>query len=329
MKLFNQLFSFTALALAGAGLSAAGNAWTPSAEAADAFNVLVYSKTNGFRHRDAIDAGKPFFKKQGELLGFAVKASEDPNDFSAEKIKNYQAIVLLNTTGNFLDDKTGAKNEEARKNAFEAWVKNGGVVVGLHSATDGYAKWPTFWKIIGGTFKHHPHHQACILEKLDAEHPTALPITGAVRSEDGKSLLNPANPDPRAKVNTKGLEISDAELPKDWVVWDEWYVFRNLQRDSHVIFQVKAGTCKRRGKNPDELISYYEDGEKSPTHPFIWSRSYGKGKIFYTSRGHYGSAFSEPEYAQHVIAGLYSSLGKPVPKVDPASLAPFPQKKKR
>ncbi|MDR1818114.1 MAG: ThuA domain-containing protein [Puniceicoccales bacterium] len=304
-----KILSFLTLAAAAVAALPA----TPEAAAAEkTFNVLVYSRTNGFRHHDAINAGKPFFEKQGEALGFGVKTSEDPNEFSAENLKKYQAVVLLNTTGNFLDDKSGSANEEARKNAFEQWVKDGGAVVGLHSATDGYAKWPVFWKIIGGTFKHHPHHQTCVLEKLDARHPAAAPVKGAV-------LTNPANPDPRAKI----------ELKAEWVVWDEWYVFRNLQRDSHVIFQVKAGTCKGRGRNPDELVSYYEGGEKCPTHPFVWSREFGKGKVFYTSRGHYGSAFSEPEYAQHVIAGLFSVVGKPIPKVDPATLAPFPQKKKR
>jgi type 1 glutamine amidotransferase len=279
MKFFKSLLALAVLAGTTVGASAAG----------EAFNVLVYSKTNAFRHSDAINVGRPFFQKQGELLGFGVKLSEDPTDFSAENLKKYQVVVLLNSTGEFLNDKKAGKDaHEARKSAFEAWVKDGGGVVGLHSATDAYTNWPTFWKIIGGSFKHHPHHQTCTLEALDTAAPTAKFLNGKT----------------------------------EWVVFDEWYVFRNLQRDSHVIFQVKAGTLKGRSKskNSDELVSYFEGGEKSPTHPFVWSRSYGKGKIFYTSRGHYGRAFAEADYAQQVIAGVFSVIGKTAPQIDPATL---------
>jgi hypothetical protein len=83
-------------------------------------------------------------------------------------------------------------------------------------------------------------------------------------------------------------------------------------------------TCK--GTKPSLYEPVVKDdgskdpAEKSEIHPFAWTRDYGKGKVFYTSRGHYGAAFADPNYAQHVIAGLFFVLGKPIPTVDPATL---------
>ncbi|MDR3228159.1 MAG: ThuA domain-containing protein [Puniceicoccales bacterium] len=299
MKFFKSLLTLALFGGAAVGASAAEG---------DSFNVLVFSKTNGFRHGDAIAVGQPFFKKQGELHGFKVELSEDPSLFTPEKLKKYQAIVLLNTTGAFLADKPRQQAPEERRAAFENWVKEGGAIVGLHSATDsfweGQGNWPEFHKIIGGSFQHHPHHQVSILKIVDKKHPTVAHLKGATLKSRSEPVF---------------------EYPRDdaWVCFDEWYNFKNLQRDNHIILQVEDSTC--RGARP----SVFTGGEKSPVHPFAWTREYGKGKIFYTSRGHYGRAFAEPDYAQHVIAGLFTVLGKPVPKVDPESLPKIPQPKRR
>ncbi|MDR2862407.1 MAG: ThuA domain-containing protein [Puniceicoccales bacterium] len=303
MKLFKTFFSLAVLAGA-----------TALASAAEDFNVLVFSKTNGFRHKDAIEVGVPFFKKQGELHNFKVDATEDVSAFTEDNLKKYSAIVLLCTTGDFLTNKP-AKNaspeekqkEKAdsllRREAFRKYVENGGGIVGLHAATDGFwqgsAAWPEFQKIIGGAFQHHPQHQTSTINIVDKAHPTV------------KHLV--------AKGDT-------------WIAFDEWYNFQLLQKDNHVILTVDDSTCK------GAKVSLYapvikEDGEKfvekATIHPFAWTRSYGKGKVFYTSRGHFGSAFGEPDYAQHVIAGLFWTLGKPAPEVNPESLPKVKPPKKK
>ena len=300
MKIFKSLLTCALLGCASS-----------LASAADDFSVLVFSKTNGFRHHDAIATGKPFFQKQGELHGFKVKISEDPAEFTSEKLKEYQVIVLLNTTGAFLKDKAdkGPEALEARKAAFAAWVKEGGAILGLHSATDcfwaGKDNWPTFHKIIGGSFQHHPHHQVSKIKIVDANDPSV------------KNLTPDANPD--VKVNKKTSVVKDGA----WIAFDEWYNFHNLQRDNHVILAVDDSTCEK------SKTCLYEGGAKAESHPFAWTREYGKGKIFYTSRGHYGDAFADIKYAQHVIAGLFTLVGKPVPTVNPASLPTVQSGKKK
>jgi type 1 glutamine amidotransferase len=253
-----------------------------------------------------------------------VDATEDAAVFTEENLKKYSAIVLLCTTGDFLvdssaklpknaskEDKEKAKEDKekakaaslVRRAAFQKYVQDGGAVVGLHAATDGFWQgndaWPEFQKIIGGAFQSHPHHQESTINIVDKEHPTVKHLA--------------------AKGDT-------------WIAFDEWYNFKLLQPDNHVILTVDDSTCK--GTKVSLFAPVIKDGEKfvekAPNHPFAWTRNYGKGKIFYTSRGHYGAAFGEPDYAQHVISGLFFVLDKPIPTVDPASLpvVKSPKKKK-
>ncbi|MDR1498469.1 MAG: ThuA domain-containing protein [Puniceicoccales bacterium] len=311
MKLFKTI-------LTGAVFACAPILAIAADKAAPAFNVLVFSKTNGFRHHGAIAAGTEAFKKLGEKYNFAVTASEDASLFTDENLKKYQAVILLNTTGAFLSDRLAknAKSEEkaaakerdlARREAFRKFVEKGGAVVGLHAATDGYQykdqKWPEFWKIIGGSFLHHPHHQTSTIEIVDKTHPATIVLS---------------NNSVKKATKTKSI-VKDGK----WECFDEWYNFQNLQRDNHILLQVDLKTCKGC------KTSVYIDGEKLATLPFSWTRSYGKGKVFYTARGHYGEAFSDIDYVRHVVGGLFWAVGQTAPLVDPSVLPSAPVEKKR
>src|SRR6184192_1521785 len=64
--------------------------------------VLVFSKTAGFRH-SSIEPGLAAIRALGQENGFAVDATEDAGAFIDKKLKRYQAVVFLNTTGDILD----------------------------------------------------------------------------------------------------------------------------------------------------------------------------------------------------------------------------------
>lgn len=302
MRFFKSLLALALLASAPVLANAAGD---------DAFSVLVFSKTNGFRHTEAIEAGIPALKQLGQALNFKVDATEDAAVFTPGNLKKYQAIILLNTTGAFLADRTpknatqeqrdkAAADLEARKDAFKNYVANGGALIGLHSATDGFhnkgENWPLFHQIIGGSFQHHPHHQNGRLLLADRTHPSV--------------------------AHLKALTAEPGSKDDAWTCFDEWYNFKNLQKDNHVILNLD--TTSGKGHRP----SHYADGTPCETHPFGWTRTFGKGKVFYTSRGHYGKAFAEYDYVQHIIGGLFWALDRPTPKVDPELVKTFGPKPK-
>ncbi len=67
--------------------------------APEAHRVLVFSKTEGYRHTGAIGAGQVALMKMGQESGFSVDTTEDSRLFTDENLRKYGAIVFLNVSG--------------------------------------------------------------------------------------------------------------------------------------------------------------------------------------------------------------------------------------
>lgn len=111
------------------------------------FDVLVFSKTAGFRHA-SIDAGKTALTKLAGEKGFAVAFTEDASQFTESNLKKYSTVVFLNTTGDVLN--------EQQQTAFERYIQAGGGWVGVHAATDTEYEWPWYGRLAGAYFLDHP-----------------------------------------------------------------------------------------------------------------------------------------------------------------------------
>jgi len=109
--------------------------------------LLVFSKTAGFRHA-SIETGKTFFLQFGEENGYAIDTTEDASVFTEESLKNYSAVIFLNTTGDILNT--------AQQAEFERYIQAGGGFVGIHAASDTEYNWPWYGKLMGGWFDGHP-----------------------------------------------------------------------------------------------------------------------------------------------------------------------------
>src|SRR4249919_3492382 len=109
--------------------------------------VLVFSKTEGFRH-GSIEGGKSAFGKMAAERGFTVDFTEDASQFTNANLKLYNAVVFLNTTGDVLNN---AQQEE-----FERYIQAGGGYLGIHSATDCEYEWPWYGRLVGAYFLDHP-----------------------------------------------------------------------------------------------------------------------------------------------------------------------------
>lgn len=65
-------------------------------------NVLVFSRTTGFRH-DSIPAGIVCLKTMAEKNGWRIACTEDPALFSDGSLAKFDVTVWLMTTGDVLD----------------------------------------------------------------------------------------------------------------------------------------------------------------------------------------------------------------------------------
>ncbi|MFC4149918.1 ThuA domain-containing protein [Micromonospora mangrovi] len=143
---------------------------TPAAAADAPYDVLVFSRTAGFRH-DSIAVGAQAIRDLGAANNFTVTATEDATAFTTANLARYEAVVFLNTTGDVLDP--------TQQTAFESYITGGGGFVGVHSAADTEYDWPFYGNLVGAWFASHPAiQQANVTVEDRAQAATAhLPQT--------------------------------------------------------------------------------------------------------------------------------------------------------
>ncbi len=123
-------------------------------------NIMVFSKTEGFRH-DCIEIGIKSIQKLGKENDFKVDVTEDSNVLISG-INKYDIIIFLNTTGDILTD--------SQQEKFENYIKKGGGFVGIHSAADTEYDWPWYGKLVGAYFLSHPKQQQATINVVNSEH---------------------------------------------------------------------------------------------------------------------------------------------------------------
>lgn len=130
---------------------------------AHSFNVLVFSKTAGYRHASIPD-GVAAIQQLGRDHGFTVDVTEDAGAFTVENLQQYAAVIFLSTTGDVLNAQ--------QQDAFETYIRQGGGFVGIHAASDTEYNWPWYGQLVGAYFASHPEIQSATIEVADRVHPS-------------------------------------------------------------------------------------------------------------------------------------------------------------
>ncbi|MDD7884410.1 ThuA domain-containing protein [Flavivirga sp. 57AJ16] len=123
-------------------------------------NVIVFSKTAGYRHQ-SIETGVEALKKLGIDNNFLVDATEDANELT-KNLEKYKVVIFLSTTGTIFN-----KNQQK---AFKKYIKNGGGFVGIHAAADTEYDWAWYGKLIGAYFLSHPKQQNAVIHVMNHDH---------------------------------------------------------------------------------------------------------------------------------------------------------------
>jgi len=125
------------------------------------FNVLIFSKTNAFRH-ECIEPGGAALKEYFEANGIHATQSEDSSLFSGNQLSAFDVVVFFQTTGNILDS--------LQQETLVKYIKSGKGFVGIHAAADTEYDWPWYAGLIGAQFASHPDIQQATLVKVDTQH---------------------------------------------------------------------------------------------------------------------------------------------------------------
>lgn len=256
----------------------------PYAKAKKARKLLVFSKTNGFRH-ESIATGKIAFEELGKKTGaFEVVISDDLANFEEDALKAFDAVCFLNTTMNVFSPSPAemkTMTEEAKKIAADtdsrlksnlmAFVKSGRGFVGIHAATDTFYEFPEYSKMINGCFDGHPWNAntkvSVKVEPGQEKHPLVAMFGG------------------------ENIEFSE-EIYQLKEPYDSKAVHMLLRLDTAKTDMTVKGIKRTDG---DFGIS--------------WARHWEKGRVFYCSLGHNHEIYWTPKVLQHYLAGVQWALG--------------------
>lgn len=168
-------------------------------------NVLVFSKTDQFRH-DSIEPGIDAIRQLGQQHGFSVEATEDATIFEEQSLQRFNVVVFLNTTGDVLND--------AQQLEMNRFIQAGGGFVGVHAAADTEYEWPWYGLLVGGYFDGHPNDPnvregVVLVAKADEESTSHLPHEWTRTDEwyDYKSF----NPDVTVVLNVDETSYKRAD----------------------------------------------------------------------------------------------------------------------
>lgn len=126
-------------------------------------NLLVFSKTAGYRH-DSIAAGIAALKRLVTESGdFIITASEDATLFTPTTLSTYSVICLLHNSGEFLTDE--------QLSALQGFVSSGGGVFGIHCAAAGMLSSDWYRRLIGARFDMHPDPEVGSFTVVNRSHP--------------------------------------------------------------------------------------------------------------------------------------------------------------
>jgi type 1 glutamine amidotransferase len=128
-----------------------------------AFHALVFSKTSGYRH-DSIPAGIAAIKGLADRKKtFTIDVSEDAEQsFTSSSLKQYEVVVLLQNTGDFLTPE--------QIEALREFVRSGGGVVAIHGAAAGLLNDDWYGDLIGAHFDSHPKPEPGTVLVENADH---------------------------------------------------------------------------------------------------------------------------------------------------------------
>ncbi len=257
---------------------------TALAEPTQPRKILIFSVTNGFRHK-SIDTAKIAFPMLGEKTGaFEAVVSDDLKHFQKDAIDQFDAICFLNTTKEvFLPNKAAlvAMTEQQITAAHELsdtlkenlmrYITEGGAFVGIHAATDTFYDWPEYGAMIGGYFWGHPWR---------AKSPVHIDVEPAAKHHPIVAHL-------------KGEPLRFKE---------EIYQHKDPYDSSKCEMLLRLDPSKS-----DQTVKKVRRTDND--FGVSWTKTHGKGRVFYCSIGHNHDMYWNPDVLAIYLNGIQWAMG--------------------
>jgi type 1 glutamine amidotransferase len=246
--------------------------------------LLIFSKTNGFRHA-SIATGKLAFTEMGKKTGaFNTVISDDLANFEIDALKKFDAVCFLSTTMNVFspnaaefkamseaDQKTATERELRIKANLMNFVKSGRGFIGIHAATDTFYDWPEYGKMINGCFDGHP---------WGAQTMVSIKVEPGQEKHPLVAMFNGEN----------------VEFPEEIYQLKEPYNSKSV----HMLLRLDT-------EKSDMKVNGINRTDKD--FGVSWARHWEKGRVFYCSLGHNHEIYWNAKVLGHYLAGTQWALG--------------------
>ena len=292
--------------------------------------VLVLGRAAGFVH-SSIPLAARTIEEMGKKTGaWATTITYDAADINEQNLKQYDAIFLASTTGNFLDDPNDAAATAARRKALLDFVRNGKGLAGIHAASDSYHQdAPRAGRgtapAAGGRGGGGGRGGFAAPLPAPALGPTGFPIQ-APATELGPDTHVGTWPEFNKMIGgffkfhwndgqliTYKIDEPDhplnapfKKLKEPFQVVDETYTFgrdtysrQNLRVLTSVDYEKMSAEDKAKEQFPRN------DGD----YALSWIRREGKGRVFYEAHGHSERVYAMRPLLEHVLYGMQYVLG--------------------
>ena len=231
--------------------------------------LLLFSKTTGFRHGQAIEASIPIFESLAEKNEWNLYSTEDAGIINSQELTQFDVVIWNNSTGRCLTDD--------QRTLLEDYIKSGGSFLGIHGSGDHSHHWEWYLDhLIGAEFSHHP-----------------------IKNQIQNTLV---------KLNEDVGSTLRAGLSNNWEHEDEWYIFYDSPEENGftILYEIDGTSIDPNGNLP--LLENDKDFGMGKNHPVAWYKNVEEGKAFYTSMGHMGSAFDNTNFVNLLENALIWSI---------------------
>jgi uncharacterized protein len=177
--------------------------------------VLVLTQTLGYHHASIPTAVATVRALAARSRRYRVVFLTSASQLTPVALRHAVAVMFLLTTGEL-------PMNAADKRALVAFVRGGGGLIGVHSATDTFHHWAAFKEVIGAEFSHHPR------------------------------------PSTQRVIVTDHFTLATRALPASFRIDEEFYVFTHDPRPHvHVLAELDTGRggpdrplvwCRRLGR---------------------------------------------------------------------------------
>jgi type 1 glutamine amidotransferase len=206
-----------------------------------------------------------------ERMGAITGAWE--TEFSND-LNNLKYPKIKQYDGVFLNSIVGEfAADPAVREGLSRFVREGGGMAGIHGTPWASRNWDEFADMIGAQSTPHRIEQG-VMKVYDRSSPIMKPF----QEKDLKF----------AEEYYRFQAAGQGRLR-----WDQVRVLMTVELDDPKVEPRPWNGYKR----PDNI------------YPVSWIRSYGKGRVFYSSLGHMPETFMTPEIVGHLFAGLQFMLG--------------------